>query len=321
MKAPNSLTRIPLPTLLKKPLLLLLLLASGALFLSVCQNKPDSLPEKPLYPLFLPEGNSQWLKEIADGFQQSARQFGAEVLIFRYSSPTPEALLKASEGRAPWSVPWCVVFRRKKEIADVVSALSERGIGVITIGADDPGTNRIGHVGDNTQRWTHLWRVRVKQAFPKARKFLFVFGDFPLKDERLIGEILARSQQGTAFEVRFVDLGTFREEDARWCDVVVAVGRDALQFSEKSIPRPVFPVDGDDRTLQGVAEGKFRFLLVPRTFEYGVRAFRLAREYFLQRALEKPVIALEPYEVDATFVEEYKHRRYQLPPVPASVSP
>ncbi len=279
------------------------------------------MPEKPVYPLFLPEGDAQWLKEIAEGFRQSAQQFGAEVLILRYSAPAPDAILKVGEGRASWGVPWCVVFRRKKEVAPVVSTLSERGIGVITIGADDPATNRIGHVGDNTHRWTHLWRVRSRQVFPRARKFLFLFGDFPIKDERITGEVIARSNQGTAFEARFATLGTVREEDARWCEVIVAVGRDAVQFSEKSFPRPLFPVDVDDRTLESVAQGKIPFLLSPRTFEYGVRAFRLAREYYLQRTLERPVIALEPYEVDATFVEEYKHRRYQLPPVPAPAEP
>lgn len=279
------------------------------------------VPDKPVFPLFLPEGDSQWLQEIANGFQQSARQFGAESIIIRYSAPEPEEILKAGEGRAQSGVPWCIVFKRKAQVAPVVSALSERGIGVITIGADDPATNRVGHVGDNTQRWTHLWRVRVRQTFPQARKFLFLFGDFPIKEERLVGEILARSNQSTAFEARFADLGTLKDEDVEWCEVIVAVGRDAVHFSEKATSRPLFPVDVDDRTLKNVEDKKTRFMLAPKTFEFGVRAFRLAREYFLHRVLENPIITLEPYEVDATYAEEYKYRRYKLPPTPVVHSP
>ncbi|MCH8275462.1 MAG: hypothetical protein IH851_11805 [Armatimonadetes bacterium] len=267
-----------------------------------------------MFGLLLPAGDTQWRREVRSGFQLSAEQFNLNTKVVEYEEPTPEAILRAAEQiEAADRVPLCVVFTRREQVAPALAALRKAGRLVLTIGVDDAGESRAGHVGGSANRLVYFWRIRTSQMTPVPKRVLFVFGDAPAKRERIEGAVYRRSDEWRNFRPRFRELEELTEEDIAWADLVTPFGSDAVQKCRQLGASRILAADGDDSTLDLVQSGEVALTLAPQHFEHGLRALRLARERYLQGGLSRPVLSIEYEEVDAPSIAWYKEHRYDLP--------
>lgn len=273
----------------------------------------DYVP-RPTFTLVLPDGDEQWKREIAAGFVDTLRAYGYESKIVRCANLDTESILAAAK-QAPKGerAAISIVFTRREQVASVVNALSKFEREVITVGADDATVGKAGHVGISAERTVYIWKIRISQLPKVPSQILFVFGNEPIKTERMQGSVYSRSGEGKEFRSRFRELADVTQEDLEWAELIVPVGEDAYLFASKASTRNLFPISGSDVVLSAIREGVISHALTLEHYQVGVRTAQMARDYHLQ-SVRSPVNNLPCEEVDQDSLEIHMDRRYKLPP-------
>lgn len=273
----------------------------------------DYVP-RPTFTLVLPAGQEQWKREIADGFVETLRAYGYESKIVRYESFDTESIVAAAnEAPRGERAAISIVFTRREQVASVVDRLTSLKRDVITVGADDAMVSKAGHVGISAERTVYIWKIRISQLPTMPSRILFLFGNEPIKTERLQGSVYSRSSEGKEFRARFRELTDVTQEDLDWAELVVPVGEDAYLLASKSSTRDLFPITGADVVLNAIREGLVSHAITLEHYQVGVRTAQMARDYHLQ-SLRSPVNNLPCEEVDKASLQIHMDRRYKLPP-------
>ena len=284
-------------------------------------NAGMKVPDPPVCEMIIPKSDLQWQREMRNGFIAGAEEFGLEVIIKEYVESSAEAILRVSE-EMPDSkdTPICIVFKSPEPIAKVIDALLDKGIYTLTVGEDDSAAPRVGHSGNSTRRLAYLWKIRAYQFDPKPKRVLLLVGDVPVKRDRLTGLIYERSDDWKAFKLRERSVYEVVAEDFEWADLVTPVGEDAARLCVENGVERMLPLDGSDFTLSLIQEGRVPIAIAPNYFQLGFRAARLAREWHIKGGLSRPIVLMRCVEVDADTIEDFKKKRYKLPPVARKVS-
>lgn len=298
-----------------REILLKLCLVSIAIWLVGCGSRSDIIPDvKPVFYLVVPKTNSQWQREIISGFRAAAEQFRFDSKIVTYENSENLSLTLAT---IPYieKVPICVVCQTDKLAGDLCKEQGKLGRRIVTLICDDPSLPRTAHVGMSPERFYSLWSTRSAQISQRIRNPLFLFGNEPIKSERITALIFKASDDWKKFRPTFRNLDSVTQEEAESADMVTAFGRDAVEKAKLLNGKVIFPVSLDDKTLEELKRGDYQFAIGPDYFQVGVRGFRVARDAYLQGIPSQPIIQLQYKEADKESVEFYKDRRYKVPPI------
>lgn len=289
---------------------------AAAVLLAGCGN-PSPEGGRPLFGLVLPKGTEDWKREVVAGFRAMAERWQYDIVVKDYSHETPDAIL-AAVAAVPQleGIPVCIVFTMRNHVKPVLDKLSEQHRLVITVGEDDAMATRDGHVGMSAERLAYLWKIRMSQLTPKRGRALFVFGSEPLKVERIRGAVYSRSNGEKDFRMRFKALGTVKDEDFSWADIVTPIGADAVSYCRSRAVGKLLPVSSSSETLDMVNSGDASMAITPEYFQMGFRALQLARDIYIMGTTGKPIVSVHYGEADRDSMRIYLDKRYKLPPGP-----
>lgn len=282
-----------------------------ALVLGACGG--SEYVARPTFTLVLPDGEEQWKRDMAAGFQKTLAAYGYDSKVIRYDSFSPNSIREAAT-KAPRSkrAPVCIVFTRREQVAPVVEDLTKEKFDVITVGVDDSTVRRVAHVGISAERTVYLWKIRVSQMGRVPKRVLLVFGSEPAKIERIVGSFFARSNQGREFTTRHKDVINITTSDIEWAEMVVPFGEDSFLRVKDLGARNIFPISGADTILDAIERGEIERAITDDPFQVGLRTAQKARDFHLE-ALRLPVNNLEPGEADREYLRRYRDKRYELP--------
>ncbi len=294
---------------------------SFAIFTASCGSRNAIIPEtQPVFYLVLPSGTEQWKTEIISGFQQAANQFQMQHQTKTYTK-ADEINLVVSSIPFQDNVPICLVTPNDELAGTVCETQSKLGRRIITLLCSDGKQPKTAHVGMSPERLVELWNIRAHQLSKTIKKPLFVFGDEPVQTERLVALFFKNSDDWKKYRPTFKELKEVTIEDFQNADFVTTFGHNATQYAIDLLVKNLLPISLDDETLKNLRNGDIKHAIGADYFQVGLRAFRIARDAYLQGFPTQPITMLPYKESDVESVDFYKSRRYKLPPISIFAKP
>jgi hypothetical protein len=239
-----------------------------------------------------------------------------ECSIKRFGDLTaPQLAEKTLEMGDPLKAAICIAFESPELIKETLDLLSLENRVVITVGTDDSSAYRVGHVGADAKKLAAQVAIRSQALDPPAKRILYLLGNSPIDREMLEASAFRESDQWQKYRPRTKAVGDVTDEDFDWCDLVVAVGEDALDKAIASSVERIIPTDPAQKALDLLKPGRAPTVITNNYFDIGLRASRIARERFIVGSIQTPILSIPPKEVDSQSMQYYLDTRFRVPEI------